>query len=262
MNSKRFWKITASVSVMLALAALMIVLNGKVTAVEKERTCTGMKVEFSEPDIPLFVTVSDINSFIDKGYGKLSGKRLEEIDLSRVEEILDGKSAILKSHAYTTKDGVLHIIISQRIPMVRFVSGNASWYADENGFVFPVQKNYTSRVPIVDGDIPLNIKSDFKGIPGTEKERAWVNGILELVNFLNQNRKWADSIAQIHVQDNGHIIVIPRQGKEKFYLGRPEDYKRKFVKIENYYKYIVPAKGKETYSYVNVSFDGQIVCRK
>ena len=114
----------------------------------------------------------------------------------------------------------------------------------------------------MDGSIPLNIKSGFKGIPATAAERQWLGGILDLVDFLSRNRRWDDAIAQIHVNGNGHVIIVPRKGREKFYMGRPEELEKKFAKIENYYRYIVPEKGQDAYSYVNVSFDGQIVCRK
>ena len=262
MKLKGIWKYVIAVLIFTLTTVMLAVLGHKAKAEYKEVTCSGIKVEIAEQDGLTFVTDGDVMEYMAGGYGNCSGKRLEEIDLARIEEILDGKSAILKSEAYTTRDGILHIIITQRVPVVRLVSGRGGWYADSEGYLFPLQKNYTSRVPIVAGSIPLNIKSGFKGIPATAAERQWLGGILDLVDFLSRNRRWDDAIAQIHVNGNGHVIIVPRKGREKFYMGRPEEFEKKFAKIENYYRYIVPEKGQDAYSYVNVSFDGQIVCRK
>lgn len=228
----------------------------------RERTCTGLEVDFRGNEDNAFLSKEDIKNYIMKDYGQYSGRRLEELDLRRIEEILDGKSAVLKSEAYTTKDGILHISISQRQPVVRFISGNYGWYADETGFMFPLQKNYSSRVLIIDGNIPLNVEKDYKGLPKTAKERKWMEGILDLVKYISQHREWERAIIQIHVENKGHLVLIPREGKERFILGRPEDFDRKFGKIEDYYRYIVPTKGEGYYKTVNVAFDGQIVCRK
>ncbi len=262
MQLKRFWKYLFTAVIIAAIVTVLIISGQRAVAAHRELTCSGIKVEFQNPDRLNFVTESDIKQYITKDYRNCSGMRLEEIDLRQIETVLNGKSAILKSEAYTTPDGVLHIQIFQREPVVRLISDRGRWYADETGYIFPMQKNYSSRVPVIDGSIPLDIGSDFKGMPQKKHDKEWLDGILALADFLRDNRKWNDSVAQIHVNDNGHLVIVPRKGREKFYFGRPEMFERKFAKIEDYYRFIVPEKGEKAYSYVNVSFDGQIVCRK
>lgn len=259
---KKAWKYAVAALIIAVLAGILAVSSREGRKERRELTCAGIKVEILDRGGVSFVSESDVKEYITRGYENCTGKRIDEIDLSRIEEILDGKSAILKSEAYTTRDGILHVLISQRIPVVRLMSDRGGWYADADGYLFPLQKNYTSRVPIVDGSIPLSISGGFKGKLASASERQWLDGVLDLVDFLSGNRRWNDAIAQIHVGDNGHLVIVPRKGRERFYMGRPEEFGRKFAKIEDYYRYIVPEKGQDAYSYVNVSFDGQIVCRK
>lgn len=261
MNLGKTLKYAVAGLITAGILTVLFLCGQKASATAKERTCSGVEVEFFGNDGAHFITGNDVKSYILKGYKNVSGMRIEEIDLKEIENVLDKKSAILKSEAYTTKDGVLHIMISQREPVVRLVCGSNGWYADDTGYIFPLQKNYTSRVPIVDGEIPLRIKADFMGIPSTAAERQWLDGILGLVEFLGKNRKWDDSIAQIHVQDKGRLTLVPRKGMERFDLGRPENFEKKFARIEKYYKFIAPAKEGMAYRYVNVSIDGQIYCR-
>lgn len=254
------WKYVIAALSLGILILLLTVLSVKSQAARSERTCSGIEVEFRNDQG--FISKTDIKELITKNYGIVSGKRIEEIDIARIEQILDGRSSILKSEVYTTADGILHTIIAEREPAVRFMTPAGSWYADDTGFLFPMQKNSTSRVPIVDGSVPVGFKPGFKGHAEKASERKWIEGILSMLHWLDAHRSWKDAIAQIHIEEDGNIVLIPAEGGERFIIGRPEDFGKKFGKIEEYYRCIVPAKGEEYYSIVNVSFDGQIVCRK
>ena len=150
----------------------------------------------------------------------------------------------------------------QREPVVRFQKGGNGFYADEKGFLFPLQSNYTSQVPIIDGEVPLTFESGYKGEPVTEEEKKWLGNIISLVNYMKASKTWATNISQITVRGNGVLVMVPRQGKELFIFGQPDGFEDKFAKIGKYYPTILPEKGEGFYSTVNVKYNGQIVCRK
>ena len=50
--------------------------------------------------------------------------------------------------------------------------------------------------------------------------------------------------------------------KEKFIIGSPDGFREKFGRIEDYYRYVRNRKEEGYYSTVDVSYEGQIVCRK
>ena len=229
---------------------------------EKQRlkTCEGIKVEYT--DDYRFVTPEDIESYLRSDYGAYMGQRLDSVNLRKIEDILDSKSAVLKAEAYTTPDGYLNIKLRQREPVVRFQKGEMGFYADERGFLFPLQSNYTSRVPIIDGDVPLGVTSGYKGEPKTESEKAWLEETIRMVGFIKASRTWSENISQMTVSANGDIVMVPRVGKEKFIFGGPDNAEDKFERIGKYYSAIVPEKGEGYYSTVNVKYDGQIVCRR
>jgi len=146
--------------------------------------------------------------------------------------------------------------------VVRFQRINGGLYADRNGFLFPLQDNFTSMVPVIDGKIPLSCGNDFKGRPTSEKDKQWLDQILYMLNYMENSKVWSENISQITVDEKGDLIMVPRVGKEKFIFGKPDDIESKFRRLEDYYKCIVPEKGKDYYSTVSVKFHDQIVCRK
>jgi cell division protein FtsQ len=223
--------------------------------------CTGLNVVIADSSMNRFVSKADVKKFLDKEYGEYIGMHLDSIDLAKVEKIIDGRSAVNKSEAYTTRDGMLNVKVTQRTPVVRFQKSDGGFYADAEGFLFPLQSSYASRVQVIDGDIPLKANSGYKGEITDEKERAWLGKVIDLVNYMENSRTWKDKIVQITVCDGGELIMVPREGKERFHFGQPDEIQEKFRKMEKYYTAVVPAKGEKEYSVVNLEYEGQIVCR-
>lgn len=253
-------RISLIVAILCGLAILTLVLFKAGADRRRKLTCAGIKVEFA--DSYRFLAEKDIEEYLSKDYGPLIGKLADSVDLAEIERILAGKSAVLKADAYMTPDGFLNVRIHQREPVVRFQKGKFGFYADERGFLFPLQKNYTSRVPIIDGQVPIDIPAGYKGEARTEQEKAWLSSVLELIGYMGKTSPWKDMFSQISVNGEGDIVMIPADGDERFIFGRPEDYERKFARIKKYYTAILPAKGKGHYATVNVKYDGQIVCRE
>lgn len=249
-----------SILTLAALVAVMLLISAGNAEKRALITCEGVKVSFA--DDYRFVTEEDVKGYLDKYYGAYIGQRLDSIRLHKVEDILNVQSAVLNSEAFTTDDGMLNIIITQREPVVRFQRGDYGFYADECGFIFPLQENYTSLVPVIDGNIPISSKEGYKGAPENDRERQWMDGVLGMLQYMEKSRVWKENIVQMHVDGNGDLILIPRQGAERFIFGSPSGVKDKFERMADYYRYILPEKGDGFYRTVNVKFDNQIVCKK
>jgi len=218
-----------------------------------EITCNSIDAQIADSLERKFISPGDIQDWM-ADYGTYLGLRLDSVDLRRVEAVIDGKSAVRKSEAWLTDDGVLHISVTQREPVVRFQSASGGYYADADGFLFPLQLRHTARVPVVDGHLPLKLGKDFKGEPGTEKERQWVLAVIDLVRYLGE------LVGQITVDKNGNLVLIPREGTERFIFGTPTDIDAKFSRIRNYYVSIAPSR-ETPYKTVDVRYEGQIICK-
>jgi len=226
----------------------------------KETTCRGIEAVIADSLERKFITKEDIADWMED-YGTWLGLRLDSVDLHRVEAIIDGKSAVRKSQAWLTDDGILHISVTQREPVVRFQCASGGFYADADGYLFPLQSRHTVRVPVVDGDLPLSLEKGFKGEPQTEEEKQWVRSILGLVRYLGERKDWNGLVSQITVGKGGDLVLFPREGQERFVFGTPTGIDAKFGRIRKYYEAVAPAREKP-YRTVDVRFDGQIVCRK
>jgi len=259
----RIWKHIINIAFGTLLAGVLTAAYFTGASGRKGVRCKGLAITVIDSAMNRFITPKEIREYLDDELeGGYQGVQIDSIDLTRIEEILDGKSAIMKSQAYTTKDSILNVTVMQKQPVVRFQKGKKGFYAVEDGSLFPLQDTYTSHVMVVDGHIPLRIEHGYLGKPDTEEGCRWLKDMIALVVFLKEDRTWKDRIVQISVQEDSDLVLIPREGQERFLFGQPDDIEDKFEKMELYYKSIRHHKGEESYRTVDLRFEGQIVCRK
>lgn len=252
--------------ILISLSAVFLagcIVVSYIAGVESRRpiVCKGVKITVLDSAENSFVSVADVRQFIDRSYGKIIGEPLDSIDLVKIEKIVDGRSAVRKSEAFVTRDSILNITVTQRRPVVRFQKKDGGFYADAEGYIFPLQNSYASHVQIVDGHIPLAANSGYKGDIEDPKERAWFSSVMNVINHMEGSKVWKGKIVQISVDENGELTLIPREGNERFLFGQPHSLEEKFSKMEKYYTTIIPEKGSDHYRSVDVRFEGQIVCK-
>ncbi len=248
----------------LACAAVWTLSSSMATRARRSITCQGkgtLDVNVTDSLERRFVAREDIENWLEKEYRAYAGLPLDSVDLNRIEEIVAGHSAVRECQAWLTDDGILHISLSQRQPIVRFQDGTNGYYADAEGFLFPLQARGSVQVPVVDGKLPLKVPRGFKGAPSDEGQKQWLDMIIGLVNYMGRSG-WDGRISQISVDGRGDLVLIPRVGKERFLFGPPTRIEEKFRLMENYYRSVAPAHDKDYYSRVDLRFRGQIVCKK
>ena len=236
-----------SLFALVALLAAMAATTSLSAVDRRLRTCEGVRVTFT--DGPRFLSEAEVKNVLDKRCGSYIGQRLDSLQLFKIESVLNMQSAVLRSEVWTTDDGYLNVRITQREPVARFQNGDDGFYVDRNGVYFPLKDSYTANVPIIDGNAPVG---------GSDKARKeWMQNALAMLAYMDGG--WANRIVQMHVDENGDLILIPREGDERFIFGEPRDVKAKFSRMEDYYRYIKP--GEKQYKVVNLKYEGQIICK-
>ncbi len=259
---KRFIRIAIAVTSTLAVVGGLALVSARSNEARHQLTCTGLEISVLDSAKLGFVTKADVRKYIAEGYGTWSGQRLDSVNLRRLESVIGNKSAVRRAEAYTTLDGVLHIEVLQREPVVRFKTPYGGFYADETGFVFPLQPNYTPDILVIEGNIPIMREDGYKGAPRTEKEQKWLADVIRFVKVMERDKFWAETVKTVRSGRNGGLELIPHKGKERFIFGWPDGIEDKFSRMEEYYKYIKPSKEEGHYRTVDVRYNGQIVCRQ
>ncbi len=222
---------------------------------ENGMLCRGVNVIITDSLHNRFVSGKEISDRITAEYGECRGRRLDSLNLTAIEKIADAQSAVRRSDAYTTADGLLNIRIDQRKPIVRFQKGDVGFYADGEAYLFPLQPTFTASVPIIDGELPINVSAGFKG---RLEDTEWVEKMIGFIRMIDADRQWRGCITQIHINGKTDIEVVTRRGNEIFLLGQPVNLEDKLSRMETYYRMVLPQR-ERPYKTVDLRFDGKII---
>lgn len=209
-----------------------------------------------------FVTEQEVRDCLTRRYGSWSGQRIDSLDLHRMEEILNGLTAVKRSEVWVTPDGMLHVRIVQRQAAARFETADGGFYSDAEGYIFPLQKSWEAPVRTLTGSIPLTLPKGYSGLAPSEQDQEWLKGMLALVHFISGSKVWNARIASISIEPGGEVVLGLYDGREKILFGGSDSIQEKFKLLDDYYTYIRPSKDPGYYKTVNLKYHGQIICRQ
>lgn len=247
-----------------ACVAIGFVSYGMASRELRTRTCQGKgKLEVTVTDSleRRFVAKADVEKWLESEYGAYAGQPLDSVDLTRIEKLISAHSAVREVEAWITDDGVLHVELSQRQPVVRLENGQNACYADKTGFLFPLQSSGSVEVPLVSGSLPFDIPRGFKGTLTAQDQELWLSRVITLVDYM-KGTVWEQDIRSIKVKADGELVLVPVQGREEFLFGPPVRIEEKFRLLTAYYRSVAPSRESGYYGKVDLRYRGQLVCRK
>ena len=223
--------------------------------------CNKVNIEIADDATSGFIDAKIVKSRLQKSGIYPIGVEMDHIDTRRIEETLRKSPFVKTAECYKTEGGHVYISVSQRMPVIRIKAANGDdYYVDDNDCVMPTSK-YTSDLIIVTGSVDRWYATNF---------------ISPLGKVIMENDLWKNLIEQINVLPNHSIELVPRVGDHVVHIGRLPDGKgrsehlqairefmtRKMTRLEKFYRYGLSEVGWNKYSYIDIEFDNQIICRK
>lgn len=191
-----------------------------------------------------------------KPMGELS---LADIDVERVETVLEGQAFVADADAFVDDDLQLNIIVTQRIPLLRIIAENGqNYYLDENGVRMPLSESYTARVPVVTGNVVL-WSDDFM-----EHRDNQLRQLVELAHFLREDDFLDALVEQIYLNTKGELMLAPKVGDQVIHLGRYHEKKtpERLRRLKIFYREGLPYEGWRKYKSFDLRFSDQVIARK
>ena len=256
------WKKTIIITLDIALGAYLVLAFTKFNKPdEKAQVCTKVNINIQDKMTNGFLDAKEIKKRLEGMDIYPLRKPLNSVNTRRIEEMLKRSPFVKSAECYKTQNGLVDINLTQRMPIVRIKSyTNEDYYIDDHNQIMPNTK-YTSDMIIATGYISKWYATRY---------------ISTLSKALMMNEMWRNQIEQINVLPDKGIELVPRVGNHIIYLGNlPETnikenrekeielfVNKKMTRLENFYKYGLSQAGWNKYSYINLEFDNQIICKK
>ena len=209
--------------------------------------CVGVDIAISDSTHSGFITPSETERILKGSKEYPVGKKMKDINSKKIENELKKNPFIKDAICYKTPASRIHVLVSQRLPLLRVKADNGDdYYVDNRGFVMEPM-GYVADLAVVTG----NVDKQF-----TQKK------LLQLGLFLQRSDFWNDQVEQIHVGPMQEIDLIPRVGDHVIHLGKPDSIQKKMRNLMAFYEKVLPEVGWNKYSEINIEHTNQIICTK
>ena len=203
-----------------------------------------------------FIDDNDIMSMITNGYTEvIEGAAYSDINVRTLENRVISNSYVQEAEVFRDLKGNLLVNVFLRRPIARVIQYDGpDAYIAEDGAILPVSDKFSSRVVLISGARSKELIS-LDNINDTDYTQ-----LFKLINHINVDNFWKAQIAQVVIQDNDEIKLLPQVTKQYIEFGDLNHIENKFSRLKIFYKDILPRKGWNTYSRVNVKYKNQIIC--
>ena len=242
------WKNTALVLADIALAVYLVL---AITAFncpdESSNVCREVNIHIEDGSVKGFLDQEEIKTLLQRARCYPVGDQMSNVDVRVIEEQLQKNPFVKNAQCYKTQTGHVNITVDQRLPVIRVKADNGDdYYVDEHGNSMP-NTHFASNLVVATGAI----------------HQKYAQKVLKDIGcYLLNTPLWCNQVEQLNVLADGSIEMVPRVGDHIVYLGSPSNLERKLTRLEKFYKYGLSKVGWNKYSYINVEFDNQIICKK
>jgi cell division protein FtsQ len=253
MFKKRIWKpLLISLAWIISFGGL-IVLMSFIDTKKSEVLCKDVKIYI--PGNQYFIDREEVDNILQVNSRALIGRRMEDININGLENKLKANPFIEFAKVYTDMDGVINVEISQRQPILRVMNRfDQDFYVDQHGLKIPLSANFTARVIVANGYIDEAFANQVDSL-----HTRLAADLFKTADFIRKDSLWDAQIAQIYVNKDHEIELIPRVGNNRILLGNADSLDNKFHNLLVFYKKALPLVGWDAYKVINVKYANQVV---
>ena len=240
-----FIKTSSFIIGLLVLLVMVLVAEYKYDIKKCNKICITLQPYIDQP----FVSQETIINKIAKEEHPIYGTTMRKINTYSLLNNLKGNPFIKNVSIFKTWKGALLVNICRKKILARIMIPNhEGYYMDNEGNLIP-RSSQSAKVLLV----AYNTSSS-----NLDPQRC--QELLPLLKYIGKNPFWKSQVAQIQY-NNSKINIYMRIGKQTIEFGNPISIEEKFRKLQYFYKAIIPYKGWNAYSHVNLEFKNQLICK-
>lgn len=227
--------------------AYLLIRSPRVTSTDRCEAVT-VEVKTEAGGEPLFLTGDRITDELARRGIQLRGKRLDSIDLRKIERTLLSMPIYKRAEAFIApSSSSVQIRLTEKHPLyiVQEASGK-SYYVTQGKGTITVNPTFAAYLPIVSGAVDLKMAT---------------GPVYDLMAALREDAYFTDYFGQVYVDETDGIVLIPRIGTTRVIMGRESNWSEKLRKWRIFAESVLPKRGMNAFSYVNLDYGTQIIAR-
>ncbi|MDR3696623.1 cell division protein FtsQ [Mucilaginibacter sp.] len=253
MFKKRIWRyLLIGFAWAISLGGL-VVLMGFIGVKKSEMVCRDVKIYI--PGSQYFIDREEIDHILGIQSHAIIGHRMDDINIHELEGRLKSNPFIEFAKIYADMDGIINVEISQRQPVLRIMNRfDQDFYIDQHGLKLPLSANFTARVLVANGYIDELFANHVDTL-----HTALAMQLFKTADYIRKDSLWDAQIAQLYVNKDHEIELIPRVGNNRILIGDADSLESKFHNLLIFYKKALPLVGWDAYKVINIKYANQVI---
>lgn len=241
----------------LIVVFILFILIGFANKKQRGRYVQDVVVNIDNQFENYFIDQSDVYDLIhETGKSYLLNLDIGRLELKEIERKIESHRFVGRAEVYHDLNGRLTIDVKQNRPIARILNEKgADRYIGTTGLILPISNHYTARVPLI--RVHKGVQYSSENIGDTEEGLE----LFEMLTFIENDPFWKAQVAGIDIDKNHELTIHPQVTKQLVMFGPAKGFMDKFKRLNVFYKEILPNKGWNNYSEVNLKYENQIVCK-
>lgn len=263
---KKHWPKIKRVLIPVVLVMSIITVVAVLAFVDGEQekiSCDDIKMNFIRKGEGSLVSEDEVRTLLTSLCDE-AGNGAAGLSTAALEKAVEEIPSVKNAEVYRRINGEVGIEIEQRIPVCRVhdLSGS-QYYLDETGELFPINENYTARVPLVNGNLNEPYKKR-RGKMDSDSMRvvSRLDDVFTLFVCIRKDAFRQALVEQVWVDENGEFELVPKIDDHLILFGDTTEMEGKFNKLKIFYEEGLNTKGWNTYRTVNLKYKNQIICKR
>lgn len=255
-----------NIVLLVVLVAYTVVAVNYCSGREQEMKCTGVEITIRDSAQLKFVTPETVRHWLSDSAARIEGLPLREVDVYDVENLIERQDYVERAEAYVAIDGLLHISLQQRKPIMRVVSESGhNFYVDSALVILPPLPDCIAKVPVISGRLPLGFPIGYFGRLDEKKFPQERELLYNLINFVKQVDADPFLVAlttQVYY-DGKEVRLLPRIGEQTILFGEIADTAvvgARLRKLSRFYQKSFGEGWWRTAREIDLRYRGQVVC--
>ncbi len=234
------------------VTACCIVAMVSAARIENSETLTSIAVHIRNDKKYHFIEQKEIlDKVINDRHIDITHTPLGRLDIHTMEQLILSDPWVSEAQVYIDNEHVLHISVTQRIPVARIFQQNGiSYYLDTTLSAMPLSDNFKYYTTVVT-NVP-DLKNDSAGI-------AMKKQVVSMARHILADSFWNAQISQVIVDSDGAFELMPVIGNQRILFGDASRINEKFGNLFLFYKNVLNRIGWDKYETLDVRYKDQVI---
>lgn len=240
--------------IVLVIAVVVLAVLGIVRT--PNRQCTSIEAKAHTQNASVLLTQNDIENILQEGGVEIIGKKMKDIDLKTVTDIISQNPFVRKvNFVHFTNSRLVIDYDLKHVIMHVFNQDGEQFFVDEAGTLVPYTSKMKDNLIIANGNLHQHYKNG--AVIGKE-----LTPVLAVAKEILSDEFYTAQFRQLYVNNHNQMELVASIGNQVILFGSEAEASEKLSNLKELYQNGLPHMGFDQYAQLDVRYKNRIIAKR